>query len=66
MRLRVAPGGKLIDAKVEGSSGHQVLDAQALEMVKRVPELPPPPESLRDREFGVLVPVVFRLQNGGS
>jgi len=63
MRLRVAPGGKLIEARVEGSSGHQVLDAQALEMVKRVPELPQPPESLRDREFGVLVPVVFRLQN---
>jgi protein TonB len=62
MRLRVAPGGKLIDARVEGSSGHQVLDTQALEMVKRVPDLPPPPESLRDREFAVLVPVVFRLE----
>jgi hypothetical protein len=39
-----------------------VLDAQALEMVKRVPELPQPPEVLRNREFGVLVPVVFRLE----
>jgi protein TonB len=62
MRLRVAPGGKLIDARVEGSSGHEVLDTQALEMVKRVPALPQPPESLRDREFAVLVPVVFRLE----
>jgi protein TonB len=62
MRLRVAPGGKLIEAKVEGSSGHQVLDAQAVEMVRRVPDLPQPPESLRDREFAVLVPVIFRLE----
>ena len=62
MRLRVAPGGRLIEARVEGSSGHQVLDAQALDMVKRVPELPQPPESLRGREFAVLVPVVFRLE----
>jgi protein TonB len=62
MRLRVAPGGRLIEASVQGSSGHQVLDAQALDMVKRVPELPTPPESLRDREFAVLVPVVFRLE----
>ena len=31
-------------------------------MVKRIAELPPPPEGLRDREFTVLVPVVFRLQ----
>lgn len=62
MRLRVAPGGKLIGADVEGSSGHATLDTQALEMVKRVAELPPPPEGLREREFAVLVPVVFRLQ----
>ncbi|HSD53723.1 MAG TPA: TonB family protein [Burkholderiales bacterium] len=63
MRLRVAPGGKLVEAKVEGSSGHQVLDAQAVEMVRRVPDLPQPPESLRDREFAVLVPVIFRLEH---
>jgi protein TonB len=62
MRLRVGPGGKLIEAKVEGSSGHPVLDTQALEMVNRVAELPPPPEGLRGREFAVLVPVVFRLE----
>jgi protein TonB len=63
VELRVAPGGKLIEAKVEGSSGHEVLDTQALEMVKRVPELPQPPQGLRDREFAVFVPVVFRLQH---
>ena len=62
MRLRVAPGGKLIEAKVESSSGHDVLDAKALDMVKRLGELPPPPEALREREFAVLVPVVFRLE----
>jgi protein TonB len=62
LRLRVAPGGKLIEAKVEGSSGHPVLDTQALEMVKRVAALPAPPEGLREREFAVLVPVVFRLE----
>ena len=55
-------GGKLIEAKVEGSSGHPVLDTQALEMVKRVAALPAPPEGLREREFAVLVPVVFRLE----
>ncbi|HSD40685.1 MAG TPA: TonB family protein [Burkholderiales bacterium] len=62
MRLRVGATGRLLEAKVDSSSGHAVLDTQALEMVKRVPELPPPPEGLRDREFAVLVPVVFRLE----
>jgi protein TonB len=61
LRLRVAPGGKLAEAAVHQSSGHEVLDDQALAMVKRLGSLPLPPEALRDREFAVLVPVVFQL-----
>jgi protein TonB len=62
MRLRVGATGRLLEAKVDSTSGHAVLDTQALDMVKRVAELPPPPEGLRGREFAVLVPVVFRLE----
>lgn len=62
MRLKVGADGRLMEARVDSSSGHAVLDTQALEMVKRIAELPPPPEGLRNREFAVLVPVVFRLQ----
>ena len=61
LRLRVAPGGKLAEASVHQSSGHEVLDDQALAMVRRLGSLPLPPDSLRDREFAVLVPVVFQL-----
>lgn len=62
MRLKVGANGRLMEAQVDSSSGHAALDTQALEMVRRIAELPPPPEGLRDREFAVLVPVVFRLQ----
>jgi protein TonB len=62
MRLTVAPGGKLVEAKVEASSGHDVLDDEAMKMVGKVASLPSPPEGLRDREFAVRVPVVFRLR----
>ena len=62
MRLKVGANGRLMEAQVDSSSGHAMLDTQALEMVKRIAELPPPPEGLRNREFAVLVPVVFRLQ----
>jgi protein TonB len=62
MRLKVGANGRLTEAHVDTSSGHAALDTQALDMVKRIAELPPPPEGLRDREFTVLVPVVFRLQ----
>lgn len=62
MRLKVGANGRLTEAHVDASSGHAALDTQALDMVKRIAELPPPPEDLRHREFTVLVPVVFRLQ----
>ena len=62
MRLRVAPSGRLIDAQVHASSGHGVLDRQALAMASKPERYPAPPEGLRDREIAVLVPVVFRLE----
>jgi protein TonB len=62
MRLRVAPSGRLIDAEVHASSGHETLDRQALAMASKPDRFPPPPEGLRDNEIAVLVPVVFRLE----
>ena len=62
MRLRVAPSGRLIDAEVHASSGHEALDRQALAMAAKPERFPPPPEGLRESEIAVLVPVVFRLE----
>jgi len=63
LRLRVAPSGRLIEATVQASSGHEVLDKQAMEMAARAGRLPAPPDGLRDREeVAVLVPIVFRLE----
>jgi len=61
MQLRVAPSGHLLDAALRTSSGHPVLDEQALAMAARAKRFPEPPEGLRDGEIVVLVPVVFRL-----
>jgi outer membrane biosynthesis protein TonB len=33
-----------------------------VEKVKRAKHLPPPPEGFKDREFTVLVPIVFKLE----
>jgi protein TonB len=62
MQLRVTPSGRLLDAEVHTSSGHEVLDRQALAMASKAEPFPAPPEGLRDREIAVLVPVVFRLE----
>jgi protein TonB len=62
MRLRVAPSGRLIDAQLYASSGHDVLDRQALAMASQAQRLPAPPDGLNGGEIAVLVPIVFRLE----
>lgn len=53
--------GKILSQKIHTSSGFEVLDKQALEMVKKS-NFPLPPEVLKNSAFNVTVPVSFRLE----
>ena len=61
LQLEFGVHGGLITARVLSSSGHDVLDRQALEMVQNAVPLPQLPADLVGRFFIVDVPVVFRL-----
>lgn len=65
IRVVVDANGTIKSAVVKSSSRYQVLDAQALDMVKRafnaLAQVRPAPRGL---EFTVDVPVVFELQTG--
>ena len=63
MRLQVASTGRLIDAQLYSSSGHDVLDKEALALARKTERLPAPPDGLRDGDIVVLVPIVFRLES---
>lgn len=60
--LKFGSGNRLLATTLHKSSGHEVLDEQALAMVKDAQPLPNPPERLRNRDFSVLVPIVFRIK----
>lgn len=60
--LKFGSGNQLLATTLHRSSGHEVLDEQALQMVKDAQPLPSAPERLRSRDFTVLVPIVFRLK----
>jgi TonB family protein len=51
-------------ASIKISSHYQILDDQALDMVKKGKTLAQIPAALRGREFTVDVPVIFELQTG--
>ncbi len=56
--------GAIRSSLVTASSGHEILDNQALDMVHKAKPLTPIPAALRGREFAVDIPVIFDLQAG--
>lgn len=62
VRLEVDAAGSMISSVISESSGHDILDRQALEMVKKAMPLPQPPDVLRGEPFTIIVPIVFRLE----
>lgn len=64
VELQLDGSGKLKSKKIAQSSGHEVLDKQAMEMVEKALPFPMPPEALRSSNFTITVPVPFKLDNG--
>jgi protein TonB len=62
VELELDGNGKLKSKKIIQSSGHEVLDKQALEMVEKALPFPAPPEALRGNNFTITVPVPFKLE----
>lgn len=60
--LKLDGYGKVLSATIRQSSGYEVLDKQALDMVRKASPFPAPPEALRNRTFNITVPVSFKLE----
>lgn len=57
----IGADGQVKGARVAASSGHPVLDAEAVAKARSALDLPAPPRFLQGREFTLAVPIVFRL-----
>lgn len=66
VRLLIGANGMLAGTSVKTSSGHEILDKQAMDMLRRGKTTVPIPASLRGREFTIDVPVIFNLENPNS
>jgi len=60
--LEIDSKGSVISVKIKKSSTYEVLDNEALEMIKKASPFPAPPENLRGKNFNVLVPISFKLE----
>lgn len=62
VELELDGTGRLKSKKIIQSSGYEVLDKQALDMVDKAVPFPTPPEVLRNSNFTITVPVPFKLE----
>jgi len=66
IHMAIGANGAIAALSVRSSTGHPVLDQQALEMIERAKATAPIPASLRGREFVVDIPVIFSLREPGA
>lgn len=64
IRMIIGANGMIQAVNVKTSSGFEILDNQAVDMVKKAKPLAPIPAALRGKEFTVDIPVIFDLQTG--
>jgi periplasmic protein TonB len=63
VRMAIAPDGAIAALRVTHGTGFQILDDQALEMVRSAKQDAAIPEGLRGRTYSVDIPVVFNLRD---
>ena len=66
VHMVIGANGMVASASIKTGSGHEILDKQALDMLKKGKTTVPIPASLRGREFSIDVPVIFNLDNPNS
>lgn len=61
LALLLSSEGKVLDLKIKQSSGHEVLDRDALKAAKQIITYPPSPSEIRKKELWIDIPIVYKL-----
>jgi protein TonB len=62
VKVRIGGDSKILDVTIDTSSGHLLLDEEAIRAVRKAKPLPMLPEGLRGRGSIVTIPFHFRLE----
>lgn len=66
VRMVIGANGMIASVSVKTSSGHEVLDQQAVEMFKKAKPLVPIPAALRGKEFTIELRAIYNLKDQAS
>lgn len=62
VRLTIDSNGSIGSISIRTRSGYEVLDAQALEMIRKAKPMAPMPQGLRGKGFTLDLPILFSLK----
>jgi periplasmic protein TonB len=60
--LSIDAEGHVLDFRIKESSGHNILDSEVEDLVRRAEPMPPVPETMKDSSIEFVVPVQFVLR----
>jgi periplasmic protein TonB len=66
IRMVIGANGMIASLVVRKGSGHEILDQEALQWLRKAKPLAPIPAALRGKEFTVDIPVIFNLKEPGA
>lgn len=66
VHMVIGANGIVAGTSIKAGSGHEILDNQAIDMLKKGKTTVPIPAGLRGREFSIDVPVIFNLDSPNS
>ena len=66
LHVTLLPDGRLIDVRVERSSGHPLLDQAALDLLSRAAPLPRDFGSARTEQIELQLPIAYRMRTSSS
>ena len=65
VRLAIGANGMIASISIAQSSGHEVLDRAALEMIRKAKGAVPIPSALRGKPFLISIPVLYEIKDPG-
>jgi protein TonB len=66
VKLTIGENGRIREVSIASSSGHDILDQEAMAMVRKAAPLAEITSALRNKEFSINLPVVFHLKHEGG
>jgi protein TonB len=62
VEFRIDNGGHLTEARIVKGSGSELLDEEAMEILKRASPFPAPPDPSTSGNFRLALPIEFRIR----